>query len=71
MIRSSRRYDIELRVRDMDGGRTYGSVHRFIYTDEEGRDWVKINGEWAQVDDRFGEPHAFVQEFPQDMEEAA
>lgn len=71
MIRSARRYDVEVRMRDCFGGTVFGSVNRFLYEDEEGRDWVKINGEWVQVDGRLDEPYAFVQEFPQDMEVAA
>lgn len=70
MNRTARKYTVELRVRDINGGTPVGSIFRFLYVDEEDRDWVKINGEWTQVDDRLEGAHCFVQEFPRDMEAA-
>jgi hypothetical protein len=66
MTRSSRRYDIEVRMRELYDEVSYGTVERFLYTDEEGRDWARIDGEWLEVDDKYGQPMVFVQELPQD-----
>lgn len=72
MIRSARRYDVEVRMRDCFGGTVFGSVNRFLYEDEEGRDWAKINGDWAEIEGgRYDDTHVFVDELPRDLEEAA
>ena len=73
MSRSSRKYLVELRIRDNDGGTAMGTVDRFLYTDACGQDWVRISGEWSPVDDRYEDVHAFVFELPRDlqMEQAA
>ena len=41
MTRTSRKYDIELRVRDINGGTPVGIIFRFLYVDEEGRSHEK------------------------------
>ena len=67
MIRSTRRYDVEVRERTLYGETTFGVVSRFLYTDNEGQDWVRVDGEWHPVDDRYAEPHVFVHELPNDI----
>lgn len=66
MNRSHRKYTVELRIRDIDGGAPQGVVTRFLYTDAEGQDWIRIEGDWFPVDDRYDDPHAFVHELPRD-----
>lgn len=67
MIRTSRKYTVELRIRSNDGGATQGVVTRFLYTDVEGQDWIRIEGDWFPVDDRYEDAHAFVFEVPRDL----
>lgn len=67
MIRSHRKYTVELRVRDLDGGASQGVVNRFLYTDVAGQDWIRIEGEWFPVDNRLEDPHAYVFEMPRDL----
>ena len=67
MNRSSRKYTVELRIRDNDGGAPQGVVTRFLYTDPTGQDWVQINKEWYPVDDRYEDVHAFIFEVPRDL----
>jgi len=66
MIRSHRRYNVELRIRHNEGGVPQGVVTRFLYTDSNEQDWVQINKEWFPVDDRMN-PHAVVFEMPRDL----
>lgn len=67
MNRSARRYDVECRTRDMDGGTAWGTMSRFLYTDGEERDWARVDGDWVRVDDKYGECFAFVAELPEDL----
>jgi len=67
MSRSARKYTVELRIRDNDGGAAMGTVHRFLYRDDSGQDWIKISGEWSPVDNRLEDVHAFVHDLPRDM----
>jgi len=67
MIRSHRKYTVELRVRHNEGGVPQGVVARFLYTDKTGQDWVQINKEWFPVDDRLENPYATVFEMPRDL----
>lgn len=66
MTRSYRKYPVELRVRNADGGAAVGTVDRFLYTDKGGQDWVRVSGEWSPVDDRYEDLHAFVYDLPRD-----
>jgi hypothetical protein len=67
MNRSPRKYNVELRIRDNNGSRPQGVVTRFLYTDKSGQDWVRVEGEWFPVDDRFENVHAFVFDLPRDL----
>jgi len=67
MIRSHRKYTVELRVRHNEGGVPQGVVTRFLYTDRGGQDWIRINEEWFPVDGRLEDPHAVVFEMPRDL----
>lgn len=67
MIRSVRRYDVEIRERTLYGETTFGVVSRFLYTDKVGQDWVRVADEWHPVDDRYAAPHVYVHELPNDI----
>jgi hypothetical protein len=38
-----------------------------LYTDKSGQDWVRVEGEWFPVDDRFENVRAFVFDLPRDL----
>jgi hypothetical protein len=67
MIRSHRKYNVELRIRDNNGSPSQGVVTRFLYTDKCGQDWVRVEHDWFPVDNRLEDAHAFVHELPRDL----
>ena len=71
MIRSMRKYDVAVRERTLYGEITFGAVSRFVYTDEEGQDWARVDDEWLSVDDLYIDPHVFVHKRPKDLLMAA
>jgi len=68
MIRTHCRYDVELLIRDIDGGTAYGTVRRFLYVDGEEQHWVRVLKDWYPVDDPYKACSAFVAELPDDLE---
>jgi len=66
MVRSITTFEIELRLRNLDGGIAVGTAMRYLYTDKEGQDWVRIQDEWYELEDE-GDLHVYVHELPPDV----
>ena len=68
MTRTHRRYEVELWIRDLDGGAPQGDILRFLYRDDAGEHWLRMDGDWLLVEGGLFEPHVFVYELPRDLE---
>lgn len=68
MTRTSCRYDVELWMRDLDGGTPNGFVNKFLY-EKGGEYWVKLFGDWLLVEgDLLNDFHVYVHTLPREAE---
>jgi hypothetical protein len=75
MTRSVITFEIELRIRNMDGGFAVGTASRYLYTDKTKRTWIRCQDEWHELessdddDEELDENdlHVYVQELPPDV----
>ena len=74
MTRSVITFSVELRIQNMDGGFAVGTASRYLYTDKTGRNWIRCQDEWYELEgseeeEGFDEEdlHVYVQELPPDV----